>query len=1192
MTDLATPLGCPYVGLQPYTEADIDYFFGRERDQRIIAANLGAARLTILYGASGVGKSSVLLAGVVPSLRARPRTAVAVVRDWRGPNFIDALKSESREAVERVLQESPSIDTALPLDEFLEAAEQALRGSLLIIFDQFEEYFLYHPESETGQTFDAEFARAVNRDDVDASFLIVMREDGLAKLDRFGGRIPNLLGNTLRLQHLTAADAEAAIRKPLDVFNQRHATAAPIAIEDALVDAIIDQVRSGQVALSRSGGVGQAGGSDETAQIEAPFLQLVMTRLWDEEVNSGSRALRLATLMRLGGAEQIVRMHLGGVMDSLDGARQEVCAKFFDRLVTPSGAKIACAIKDLTEWAGPNSGEVAPILETLCASRILRGVAIPGAKRQSDTSYEIYNDVIAPAILDWRRGYLQAHERAEADRRVAEQVAYANRLRIRSYALIVLGSIIVVGLGLWVYQLQVQRAALELQRAALGRQAHALELVAAAQNNLVGDPALGTLLAIEAAKATYSADGSVIDAAAAVLQHIVHTPHAAKRLLGLGGTARSMYFSPDGNRLVATALRHKTGAKWLPTTVIWDVASASRVLTIADEKPVTALAFSPNGHQVAAAGLDGSVTVLDAGSGKEVFTVAHNKVVTAAVFSPDGQRLFTAGSDGNAKISDAGSGSELVSLDGQGDKITALAYSPDAKWLAVASQDQSVTVRDATTGTEAFKRSLPGQSVVLILMFNANGNRLAALRRENATIWEVPSGKSSTLDGQYDWVAFSQDRNLLASAGQDGSVHLWDVESVENVKSLGTLLGHADRVWHVAFSPDSSRIASASADGTARVWDVRSRKEVLSLRGAETSVNKVAFGPDGMQLATAGHDGTVSVWNVGSHAAKLFRVAFSADGHQLATSGDDGTVKIWDADTRRALLPPLRSQSGLVFGLSFTPDRGRLVTATRDGQETVWDLKTGLPIFDFWTHQTESIDIVLSNDAKSLVIAGGRGDGPRAKVWDLEGHFSRAFGGSEPAAAVALSGDGRHLATVSSPDRERLEIWEEGTGSSWPISGKGLDSGKDVTFQDVVLSHNGQYVATLSENGLMQLWDSYSRKPLPLHAADLGNESASVNSGLAFSPDGTHLATAHAKTVEIWDIANKGNAKFFDVEDVNALAFSGDGKRLATASRDGTFRVWSVTPEDLIARAQALATRSLSENECKRYHVEPCPGSK
>ena len=122
MTDPATLLRCPYVGLQPYTEADIDYFFGRERDQRIIAANLGAAPLSILYGASGVGKSSVLLAGVVPYLRARSHAAVAVVRDWQGPGFLDALKSRCREAVERVLQKPLSLDPALPLDEYLGAA--------------------------------------------------------------------------------------------------------------------------------------------------------------------------------------------------------------------------------------------------------------------------------------------------------------------------------------------------------------------------------------------------------------------------------------------------------------------------------------------------------------------------------------------------------------------------------------------------------------------------------------------------------------------------------------------------------------------------------------------------------------------------------------------------------------------------------------------------------------------------------------------------------------------------------------------------------------------------------------------------------------------------------------------------------------------------------------------------------------
>jgi hypothetical protein len=208
---------CPYVGLQPYTEADRDYFFGRDRDQRIIVSNLYAAPLTVLYGASGVGKSSVLLAGVVPRLRAAPRTAVVVFREWQGAAFLDTLKSECLKAVE-VAQQKPlpkEVNTTLSFDDLLYTATQAFGGSILILFDQFEEYFLYHPESETGHTFDSELARAINRDDVDAGFLIALREDGLSKLDRFRARIPNLLGNTLRLQHMDAAAAEEAIRKPL-----------------------------------------------------------------------------------------------------------------------------------------------------------------------------------------------------------------------------------------------------------------------------------------------------------------------------------------------------------------------------------------------------------------------------------------------------------------------------------------------------------------------------------------------------------------------------------------------------------------------------------------------------------------------------------------------------------------------------------------------------------------------------------------------------------------------------------------------------------------------------------------------------------------------------------------------------------------------------------------------------------------
>src|SRR5579862_2601226 len=164
---------CPYVGLQPFSEAERDYFFGRENDARIISSNLYASPLTILYGESGVGKSSILLAAVLPHLRSVPRTAALVFREWQSFTFLDALKAKCIKAVEEAQGKPLEIDPTLPLDELLSEAAEAFRGTILILFDQFEEYFLYHADSrKNNNPFDAEFARAVNREEVEANFLI------------------------------------------------------------------------------------------------------------------------------------------------------------------------------------------------------------------------------------------------------------------------------------------------------------------------------------------------------------------------------------------------------------------------------------------------------------------------------------------------------------------------------------------------------------------------------------------------------------------------------------------------------------------------------------------------------------------------------------------------------------------------------------------------------------------------------------------------------------------------------------------------------------------------------------------------------------------------------------------------------------------------------------------------------------
>src|SRR5512141_3248809 len=139
---------CPYVGLQPYSESDQDYFFGRERDSRIISSNLYAAPLTVLYGASGVGKSSILRAGVLPRLRASSRTTVVIFDGWADKNLLNTLKTKCLDAIAATTGgKDVQFDLSLPLDEFLFLATRAFGGTLVIILDQFEEYFLYHPET-------------------------------------------------------------------------------------------------------------------------------------------------------------------------------------------------------------------------------------------------------------------------------------------------------------------------------------------------------------------------------------------------------------------------------------------------------------------------------------------------------------------------------------------------------------------------------------------------------------------------------------------------------------------------------------------------------------------------------------------------------------------------------------------------------------------------------------------------------------------------------------------------------------------------------------------------------------------------------------------------------------------------------------------------------------------------------------
>ncbi|HYO64096.1 MAG TPA: ATP-binding protein, partial [Pyrinomonadaceae bacterium] len=433
----APPRRSPYQGLIPYAEEDAPFFFGRDRDTRLIVANLFASPLTLLYGMSGVGKSSVLRAGAVNRLRGDEGVFVLFFNTWQGDALND-LKAALTKAVFAQATFAPARGRSAfavagglrrftpfraPLADYLAAWAARLGRRLMVILDQFEEYFLYHPQEDD---FAEEFARAVVRPNAPVNFLVSVREDALAKLDRFEGRIPTLFDNYLRVEHLDRKAARAAIENPIRLYNTTLPSGEPpYSIEPALVEAVLEQVQTGQVVLGEAGrGVVKSEGD---ARVETPFLQMVMTRLWDEETRAGSRVLRLETLERLAdadkresGAVRIVRTHLDETMGSLPPDKQGIAAEVFHYLVTPSGTKIAHTVPDLAEYAEVPQQQLRPALEELAHGdvRILRPVT-PPHDQPREPRYEIFHDVLAPAVLDWRSRYVQAEERAENERKLA-----------------------------------------------------------------------------------------------------------------------------------------------------------------------------------------------------------------------------------------------------------------------------------------------------------------------------------------------------------------------------------------------------------------------------------------------------------------------------------------------------------------------------------------------------------------------------------------------------------------------------------------------------------------------------------------------------------------------------------------------------------------------------------------------------
>ena len=571
----------PFKGLAPFQDTDLDaqLFCGRDREREVIVANLLASRLTVLYGASGVGKTSLLRAAVTPALRRIPDTAVVFYSSWAG----------DPRGLGEAIDSAVGIESSGSLTERLAGASQAVGGDVYIILDQFEEYFLYHERDE----FADELAAAIREPSLRANFLLGLREDALAKLDAFKGRIPNLFANYLRLDHLDRQGGRAAILGPIERYNEL--TGETAEVEPGLVEAVLDQVAAGEVDVGRAG---RGGVQKDEDRIEAPYLQLVLERLWQVERERGSSVLRLATLRDLGGAESIVRAHLERALGSLEPTEQDVAATMFDHLVTPSGSKIAHRPHDLAQYAEVGESEVMPVLDALGRERIVRAVDGAGGGER----YEIFHDVLADGVLAWRARRVIERDREEAHRRQRRLVALAVA------ALVALGAMTAVA----VYALTERSHARSAARLA---RAHALEATSLFEQ--ATNPTRALADAVAAAQSDPGARAEGVLRQALVANH-------ERRVLRAPGSVSVVAFAPTGGRMLA-------GDAGGGLRVYSTNGRLERTLAVAG--PVTAASFSPNGALVlGAAGRE--AMLWRAATGERLQTLHLPGAVTSAVVQP------------------------------------------------------------------------------------------------------------------------------------------------------------------------------------------------------------------------------------------------------------------------------------------------------------------------------------------------------------------------------------------------------------------------------------------------------------------------------------------------------------------------------------------------------------------------------